>query len=106
MTKRRQRRRRSPPPTPGRRRAFVWRTVADPFAGRITLFRVVTGHLLSDTTATNVTRGDAAERLGHLLVVQGKTHTQVPEVKAGDLGAVAKLKETQSGDTLADKGTQ
>jgi elongation factor G len=84
--------------------AFVWRTVADPFAGRITLFRVVTGHLLSDTTATNVTRGDAAERLGHLLVVQGKTHTPVPEVKAGDLGAVAKLKETQSGDTLADKG--
>ena len=58
----------------------------------------------SDTTVTNVTRGDAAERLGHLLVVQGKTHTPVPELKAGDIGAVAKLKETQSGDTLADKG--
>jgi elongation factor G len=86
--------------------AFVWRTVADPFAGRITLFRVVTGHLVSDTTATNVTRADAVERLGHLLVVQGKTHTPVPEVKAGDLGAVAKLKETQSGDTLADKGAK
>ena len=84
--------------------AFVWRTVADPFAGRITLFRVVTGRLVSDTTATNVTRGDAVERLGHLLAAQGKTHTSVPEVKAGDLGAVAKLKETQSGDTLADKG--
>ena len=84
--------------------AFVWRTVADPFAGRITLFRVVTGRLVSDTTVTNVTRGDAAERLGHLVVVQGKTHTAVPEVKAGDLGAVAKLKETQSGDTIADKG--
>ncbi|MEO5821299.1 MAG: elongation factor G [Vicinamibacteraceae bacterium] len=83
---------------------FVWRTVADPFAGRITLFRVVTGRLVSDTTATNVTRGDASERLGHLLVVQGKTHTSVSEVKAGDLGAVAKLKETQSGDTLAEKG--
>jgi elongation factor G len=86
--------------------AFVWRTVADPFAGRITLFRVVTGHLLSDTSVTNVTRGDASERLGHLVVVQGKTHTQVPEVKAGDLGAVAKLKDTQSGDTLADKGAK
>jgi elongation factor G len=86
--------------------AFVWRTVADPFAGRITLFRVVTGRLLSDTTANNVTRGDAAERLGHLLVVQGKTHTSVPEVKAGDLGAVAKLKETQTGDTLAEKGAK
>jgi elongation factor G len=86
--------------------AFVWRTVADPFAGRITLFRVVTGHLVADTTANNVTRGDAAERLGHLLVVQGKTHTPVPEVKAGDLGAVAKLKETQTGDTLADRGAR
>ena len=86
--------------------AFVWRTVADPFAGRITLFRVVTGKLVSDTTATNVTRNDTAERLGHLLVVQGKTHTAVPEVKAGDLGAVAKLKDTQSGDTLADKGAK
>ena len=86
--------------------AFVWRTVADPFAGRITMFRVVTGHLTSDTTATNATRGDVAERLGHLLVVQGKTHTSVPEVKAGDLGAVAKLKETQSGDTLADRGAK
>ena len=85
--------------------AFVWRTVADPFAGRITLFRVVTGHLVSDTTANNATRGDVAERLGHLLAVQGKTHTAVPEVRAGDLGAVAKLKETQSGDTLAEKGS-
>jgi elongation factor G len=86
--------------------AFVWRTVADPFAGRITLFRVVTGHLVSDTTANNVTRGDVAERLGHLFAVQGKTHTTVTEVKAGDLGAVAKLKETQSGDTIAEKGAQ
>jgi elongation factor G len=86
--------------------AFVFRTVADPFAGRITLFRVVTGHLVADTTANNVTRGDVPERLGHLFVVQGKTHTSVTEVKAGDLGAVAKLKETQSGDTLADKGAK
>jgi elongation factor G len=91
---------------PGPSTAFVWRTVADPFAGRITLFRVVTGHLVSDTTATNVSRGDAQERLGHLLVVQGKTHTSVPELKAGDLGAVAKLKDTQSGDTLAEKGAK
>jgi elongation factor G len=86
--------------------AFVWRTVADPFAGRITMFRVVTGRLTSDTTATNVTRDDATERLGHLLLVQGKTHSAVTEVKAGDLGAVAKLKDTQSGDTLADKGAK
>jgi elongation factor G len=85
--------------------AFVWRTVADPFAGRITLFRVVSGVVKADTAVNNVTRGDTAERLGHLLVLQGKTHTQVPELRAGDIGAVAKLKETQTGDTLADKHT-
>jgi elongation factor G len=85
---------------------FVWRTVADPFAGRITMFRVVSGTIKSDSTVNNVTRGDVPERLGHLLVVQGKHHTQVPELKAGDLGAVAKLKETQTGDTLAERGTK
>jgi elongation factor G len=82
--------------------AYVWKTVADPFAGRITLFRVVTGAVKSDATVYNLTR-DMPERLGHLLVLQGKTHTSVTELKAGDIGAVAKLKETQTGDTLADK---
>ncbi|HTM27106.1 MAG TPA: elongation factor G [Vicinamibacterales bacterium] len=83
--------------------AFVWKTVADPFAGRITLFRVLSGALKSDTTVQNVTK-DTPERLGHLVVVQGKTQTNVPEVRAGDIGAVAKLKETQTSDVLADKG--
>jgi elongation factor G len=83
--------------------AFVWKTVADPFAGRITLFRVVTGSLKSDSTVYNKTR-DAQERLGHLELLQGKTQTPVPEVKAGDIGAVAKLKETLTNDTLGDKG--
>ena len=82
--------------------AFVWKTVADPFAGRITLFRVVSGALKSDSTLHNVTR-DTPERLGHLVLLQGKTQTNVPEIKAGDLGAVAKLKETQTGDLLAEK---
>jgi elongation factor G len=82
--------------------AFVWKTVADPFAGRITLFRVVSGGLKSDSTVHNVTRG-TSERLGHLVLLQGKTQTNVPEIKAGDLGAVAKLKETQTSDTIADK---
>ncbi len=81
---------------------FVWKTVADPFAGRITLFRVITGTLKQDVTVHNLTR-DVPERLGHLLAIQGKQHTAVPELKAGDIGAVAKLKETQTGDTLADK---
>jgi elongation factor G len=82
--------------------AYVWKTVADPFAGRITLFRVVTGIVKADATIYNLTR-DTPERFGHLLVMQGKTNTPVPELKAGDIGAVAKLKETQTGDTLADK---
>jgi elongation factor G len=82
--------------------AFVWKTVADPFAGRITLFRVLSGTLKSDTTVHNVTK-DTVERLGHLVVVQGKTQTNVPEIKAGDIGAVAKLKETQTSDVIGDK---
>jgi elongation factor G len=83
--------------------AFVWKTVADPFAGRITLFRAMTGTLKSDTSVHNLTR-DSSERLGHLTVMQGKTPTNVPELKAGDLGAVAKLKDTLTNDTLAEKG--
>jgi len=82
--------------------AFVWKTIADQFAGRITLFRVITGVLKSDSTVYNFTR-DTQERLGHLLLVQGKTHAHVPEIHAGDLGAVAKLKDTQTGDTIGDK---
>jgi len=83
--------------------AFVWKTVADQFAGRITMFRVYQGTLTADTSARNATR-DNPERLGHLMVMQGKTATNVPEIKAGDLGAVAKLKDTRTNDTLADKG--
>ncbi|MCC7124159.1 MAG: elongation factor G, partial [Acidobacteria bacterium] len=82
--------------------AFVWKTVADPFAGRITLFRVYGGALKSDSTVQNLTRG-AQERLGHLVLLQGKTHVAVPQVNAGDLGAVAKLKDTRTSDVLAEK---
>lgn len=82
--------------------AFVWKTVADPFAGRITLFRIISGTLKSDATVHNVTK-DTPERLGHLLAVQGKTQTNMPEIKAGDIGAVAKLKETQTSDVIGDK---
>ena len=82
--------------------AFVWKTIADPFAGRITMFRVVSGALKSDSTVHNKTK-DAPERLGHLMLLQGKTQTTVPEIKAGDLGAVAKLKDTLTNDTLGDK---
>jgi len=83
--------------------AYVWKTVADPFAGRITMFRVMSGALKADSTVYNVTK-ETPERLGHLVLLQGKSQTEVPELKAGDLGAVAKLKETVTNDTLADKG--
>jgi elongation factor G len=82
--------------------AFVWKTLVDPHAGRISLFRVYSGTLKSDSAIHNATR-DVAERFGSLLLLQGKNQTQVPEIQAGDIGAVAKLKETQTGDTLADK---
>jgi elongation factor G len=82
--------------------AFVWKTIADPFAGRITMLRVISGTLKSDANVHNNTR-DTSERFGHLLVLQGKTQTHVPELRAGDLGAVAKLKETHTNDVLADK---
>ncbi|MGV3518207.1 elongation factor G [Luteitalea sp.] len=85
-------------------RVFVWKTVADPFAGRISLFRVVTGVIRNDTTLSNLTRG-SQERIAHLMALQGKTQAQVNELHAGDLGAIAKLKEAQTGDTLSDKAT-
>jgi len=82
--------------------AFVWKTIADPFAGRITMFRVASGVLKADSGIHNKTR-DTPERFGHLLLLQGKTQTSVPEIRAGDLGAVAKLKDTLTNDTLGDK---
>jgi elongation factor G len=84
--------------------AFIWKTIADPFAGRISLFRVVQGALKSDTTVHNLNKGEQ-ERLGSLLLLQGKTQKQVPEFRAGDLGAVAKLKDTHTSDTLAEEST-
>jgi elongation factor G len=82
--------------------AFVWKTVADQFAGRITMFRVYQGCLKADSTVANATQG-TQDRLGHLIALQGKTPANVPEFKAGDMGAVAKLKDTKTNDTLADK---
>ena len=84
--------------------ALVWKTVADPFAGRITMFRVATGSLQSDSTIQNVSSG-MTERLGSVTLMQGKTQHGVTEIAAGDLGAVAKLKDTGTGHTLAAKDT-
>jgi len=85
--------------------AFVWKTIADPFAGRITMFRVMSGVLKSDSTTYNKVK-ELQERLGHLELLQGKIQTPVPEVRAGDLGAVAKLKDTLTGDTIGDQANQ
>ena len=81
---------------------FVFKTLADPFAGRINYFKVMSGTLKNDATLQNFTRG-SSERLQHVQVMQGKTATAVPELHTGDLGAVAKLKDTLTGDTLGDK---
>jgi elongation factor G len=81
---------------------WVWKTIADQFAGRITMFRVVSGALKADTTVQNLTR-EAPERFGHVFAMEGKTQSQLPELKAGDIGAVAKLKDTHTNDVLGDK---
>jgi elongation factor G len=81
--------------------AFVFKTIADPFAGRINVFRVVAGSVKGDSTLAN-TRTHGKERLGALLTLQGKEHAPTEEFAAGDIGAVAKLKETQTGDLLVD----
>ena len=68
--------------------AFVWKTIADPFAGRITMFRVVSGVLKADSTVYNKSK-DAPERLGHLELLLGKTQTPVPEIKATNAGRLS-----------------
>ncbi len=82
--------------------AYVFRTIADPFAGRINVMKVVSGKIASDATVQNTSR-DTPERLGTLHVIQGKTLDKVNEAQTGDIIAVVKLKETQTGDTLSDK---
>jgi elongation factor G len=81
---------------------FVFKTLADPFAGRINYFKVKTGVLKNDATLQNFNR-NLPERFQHTMLVQGKQFTEVQEFHAGDIGAIAKLKETVTGDTLGEK---
>ncbi|HEV2118132.1 MAG TPA: elongation factor G [Terriglobales bacterium] len=81
---------------------FVFKTVSDPFAGRISYYKVFSGVLKNDASLQNFTR-NTAEKLAHISVMQGKTAVPVNELHAGDIGAVAKLKDTLTGDTLGDK---
>ncbi len=79
--------------------AYVFKTISDPYTGRISLLRVLSGGIASDATVANATR-DGSERLGALSVIQGKELEHVTELPAGDIGAVPKLKDTHTGDTL------
>jgi len=81
---------------------YVFKTVSDPFAGRISYFKVFSGVLKNDTSLQNFTR-NTQEKLAHISIMQGKTAGPVTELHAGDIGAVAKLKDTLTGDTLGDK---
>ncbi|HEX9899014.1 MAG TPA: elongation factor G [Candidatus Methylomirabilis sp.] len=82
--------------------ALVFKTVADPYAGKVTMFRVYSGTMTSDSTIFNATKG-VKERVGQLLLLRGKQQTPVEALGAGDMGAVVKLKETGTGDTLCDE---
>jgi elongation factor G len=80
---------------------FIFKTVADPFSGRINVFRVLKGTISSDATLANV-RTHGKERVGALLTLQGKDHESADEFGEGDLGAAAKLKDVMTGDLLLD----
>ena len=82
--------------------AYCFRTIADPFAGRINVMKIISGKLQTDANVLNSTRG-TMERLGALHSIQGKQLDKIPDAHAGDIIACVKLKETQTGDTLSDK---
>jgi elongation factor G len=84
---------------------FVFKTMSDPFTGRISFFKVVSGVVKTDVCVENYTR-KGQEKLSHLSVMQGRKAVEVAELHAGDLGAVAKLRETFTGDTLGQKGAE
>ena len=81
--------------------AYVFKTLADPFAGRINLVKAITGTVKSDSNLRNRT-AESNERLGAVHIPQGKSYEPVPELRPGDLGAVMKLKNTATGDTLSE----
>ena len=80
---------------------LVFKTIADPYAGKLTLFRIFSGSLKGDSTIYNATQ-DTNERVGQLYMLQGKKQVKVAEISEGDIGTVAKLKSTVTGDTFSD----
>jgi len=83
--------------------ALVFKTTADPYVGKLSYFRVYSGALSSDSRVLNV-RSNEGERIGQILVMRGKEQLPVDRLTAGDIGAVAKLSDTLTGDTLCDHG--
>jgi len=84
---------------------FVFKTMSDPFTGRISFFKVVSGVVKTDSCVENYVR-KGQEKLSHLSVMQGRKAIEVTELHAGDIGAVAKLRDTFTGDTLGQKGAE
>ncbi len=83
--------------------SLVFKTIADPYAGKLTLFRVYSGSVKPDTSVFNANH-ETDERVGQLFALQGKKQIPLSEIIAGDMGTVAKLKVTTTGDTLTTKG--
>lgn len=81
--------------------AMVFKTIADPFIGRLSMFRVLSGSINADASFYNATQ-DKTEKINTLYVMKGKNQVSVPKLKAGDIGAIAKLQYTMTGDTLCD----
>jgi len=82
--------------------AIVFKTIADPYAGRLTLFRVYSGKLNSDTAVYNASK-KITEKFGHIFFLEGKNQKQAEVLIPGDIAGVAKLKETVTGDTLSNE---
>jgi elongation factor G len=85
--------------------AMVFKTMSDPFSGRISFFKVLSGIVKNEVTLENYTRR-GQEKLSHLSVMQGRKPVEVAELHAGDIGAVAKLRDTLTGDVLGQKGAE
>ena len=82
--------------------AIVFKTIADPYVGKMSLFRVYSGEIKADSSYFNPNKGEN-EKIGKVFVLNGKKQTEVKSVKAGDIGCVTKLEFTKTGDTLCDK---
>ncbi len=82
--------------------AFVFKTIVDPFVGKISLFNICSGKLVKDMDVLNANK-DEIERIGSVFLLRGKTQIEVAELTAGDIGATAKLQFTETGDTICDK---